>query len=34
MLSELYKERFKVGQYVRWRSICRNENYEELCEDP
>ena len=30
MLSELYKERFKVGQYVRWRSICRNENYEEL----
>jgi len=30
MLCELYKKNFKVGQYVRWRSICRNENYEEL----
>ena len=30
MLAELYRERFNVGEYVRWRSICRNENYEEL----
>ena len=30
MLAELYKGKFNVGEYVRWRSICRNENYEEL----
>ena len=29
MLGELYKKKFKVGQYVEWRKICRNENYEE-----
>jgi len=29
MLAELYKRKFNVGEYVRWRSICRNENYEE-----
>ena len=30
MLAELYRGNFNVGEYVRWRSICRNENYEEL----
>lgn len=30
MLAEKYRDMFKVGEYVRWRSICRNENYEEL----
>ena len=30
MLAELYRGKFSVGEYVRWRSICRNENYEEL----
>ena len=30
MLAEKYRGMFKVGEYVRWRSICRNENYEEL----
>lgn len=29
MLGEIYKEKFKVGQYVEWRRISRNENYEE-----
>ena len=30
MLASIYKTKFKVGEYVRWRAICRNENYEEL----
>tara|TARA_A100001515_G_scaffold143838_1_gene146094 strand:+ start:2726 stop:3007 length:282 start_codon:yes stop_codon:yes gene_type:complete len=30
MLAERYKTLFEIGEYVRWRSICRNENYEEL----
>ena len=29
MLGERYKDKFKVGQYVQWRAICRNEDYEE-----
>ena len=29
MLGEIYKAKFEVGQYVEWRRICRDENYEE-----
>lgn len=29
MLGGEYKDKFEVGQYVQWRKICRNENYEE-----
>tara|TARA_R100000458_G_C8257919_1_gene233798 strand:- start:1116 stop:1373 length:258 start_codon:yes stop_codon:yes gene_type:complete len=29
LLGEAYKDKFKIGQYVEWRKICRNENYEE-----
>ena len=29
LLGNEYKNIFKVGQYVEWRKICRNENYEE-----
>ena len=28
MLGSLYKDKFKTGDYVEWRSICRDENYE------
>ena len=28
MLGNEYTNKFKVGQYVEWRKICRNENYE------
>ena len=30
MLGSVYKNNFKVGEYVEWRKICRNENYEEI----
>lgn len=29
LLGKKYKNNFRVGEYVEWRSICRNENYEE-----
>ena len=29
LLGGPYKDKFKIGQYVEWRVICRNENYEE-----
>lgn len=29
MLGEQFKDKFNVGDYVEWRTICRNENYEE-----
>jgi hypothetical protein len=29
MLGEKFRDKFKVGDYVEWRRICRNENYEE-----
>jgi len=29
LLGGKYKDKFKVGQYVEYRRICRNENYEE-----
>ena len=29
MLGGEFKDKFKVGQYVEYRKICRNENYEE-----
>ena len=29
LLGGKYKDKFEVGQYVEWRRICRNENYEE-----
>lgn len=29
LLGKEYKDKFEIGQYVEWRSICRNENYEE-----
>ena len=29
VLGGKYKDKFEVGQYVQWRKICRNENYEE-----
>ena len=28
MLGDIYKKEFSIGEYVKWRSICRNENYE------
>ena len=28
MLGSVYKDKFKTGDYVEWRTICRNENYE------
>ena len=29
MLGSMFKNKFKTGDYVEWRRICRNENYEE-----
>ncbi len=29
LLGKVYKNKFEIGQYVEWRTICRNENYEE-----
>ena len=29
LLGGKYKDKFKIGQYVEYRRICRNENYEE-----
>lgn len=29
VLGGQFKDKFKVGDYVEWRRICRNENYEE-----
>ena len=29
LLGGPYKNKFQIGQYVEWRVICRNENYEE-----
>ena len=29
VLGGKYKDKFEVGQYVQWRRISRNENYEE-----
>jgi actin-related protein len=29
MLGSMYKDKFKTGDYVEWRTICRNKNYEE-----
>lgn len=29
VLGGKYKDMFKIGDYVEWRRICRNENYEE-----
>ena len=29
VLGEKYKDLFKVGDYIEWRKIRRNENYEE-----
>lgn len=28
MLGSVYKDKFKTGDYVEWRSICRDKNYE------
>ena len=28
MLGSVYKDKFKVGEYVEYRRISRNENYE------
>ena len=28
MLGSLYKNKFKTGDYVEWRTICRDKNYE------
>ncbi len=28
MLGSKYKDKFELGQYVEYRRICRNENYE------
>tara|TARA_A100001391_G_scaffold142084_1_gene99912 strand:- start:319 stop:552 length:234 start_codon:yes stop_codon:yes gene_type:complete len=28
LLGNEYAGKFKVGQYIEWRKICRNENYE------
>jgi hypothetical protein len=25
----MYKDKFKTGDYVEWRSLCRDKNYEE-----
>tara|TARA_Y100000592_G_scaffold76871_1_gene120420 strand:+ start:7921 stop:8154 length:234 start_codon:yes stop_codon:yes gene_type:complete len=30
MLGSMFKNKFKTGDYVEWRRICRNENYEEI----
>ena len=30
LLGGKYKDKFKIGQYVEYRRICRNENYEEI----
>ena len=27
LLGGKYKDEFKIGQYIEWRVICRNENY-------
>jgi hypothetical protein len=29
LLGGKYKNEFEIGQYVEWRVICRNKNYEE-----
>jgi len=29
LLGGEYRDKFKIGQYVEWRVICRNKNYEE-----
>ena len=29
LLGGRYKNEFEIGQYVEWRVICRNKNYEE-----
>tara|TARA_R110002167_G_scaffold195088_1_gene397833 strand:+ start:339 stop:572 length:234 start_codon:yes stop_codon:yes gene_type:complete len=29
MLGKLYLSNFEIGEYVEWRRICRDENYEE-----
>ena len=29
LLGGEYKNKFEVGQYIEWRVICRNTNYEE-----
>ena len=29
MLGKSYLSNFKIGEYVEWRRICRDENYEE-----
>tara|TARA_Y100000816_G_scaffold179518_1_gene129807 strand:- start:634 stop:867 length:234 start_codon:yes stop_codon:yes gene_type:complete len=29
LLGNVYKDKFEIGQYVEWRRIRRNENYEE-----
>ena len=28
MLGSVYKDKFKIGEYVQYRRISRNENYE------
>ena len=28
VLGSVYKDNFKTGDYVEWRSICRDKNYE------
>jgi len=30
MLGSMYKSKFKTGDYVEWRAICRDKNYEEI----
>jgi len=29
LLGGKYKDKFELGQYVEWRRICRDQNYEE-----
>ena len=29
MLGSMFKDKFKTGDYVEWRKICRDKNYEE-----
>ena len=29
MLGSMYKNKFKTGDYVEWRTICRDKNYED-----
>jgi hypothetical protein len=29
LFGGVYRDKFKIGQYIEWRKICRNENYEE-----